>query len=278
MKFNVNVVRNKILSEFDVLFSDTQGLYNKRKIHLHLKENSKPVALAARHVPYALKNKVENEISRLLGLGHLIKVETSEWATPIVPVLKNNNEVRICGDLKLTVNKNLQVTKRPFPRIDDIFNVLHSARYSQLDLPHAYMQIAVDEESQELLTITTHVGLFRYTKMTEGTASAPSEFQQIMNKCLQGIPNTILYLDNIFVTGGTDDEYIENLRRVCKRLQDCNFRLNKKKCEFLKEKIKVLGYVIDANGLHKAESKVKAMLEAPRPTNSKQLASFLGLI
>ena len=75
--------------------------------------------------------------------------------------------------------------------------------------------------------------------MTEGTASALSEFQQIMNEYLQDIPNTIAYLDNIFVTGSMDNEHIENLRKVCKRFQDCNFRLNKKKCEFFKEKIEV---------------------------------------
>lgn len=46
----------------------------------------------------------------------------------------------------------------------------------------------------------------------------------------------------------------------------------------MKERIEVLGYVIDAAGLHKVRSKVKAMVEVPRPTNSKQLASFLGLI
>lgn len=242
LRIDANVVREKILGEFSVLFGNTPGLYNKREIQLHIKENTKPIALAARHVPYALKSKVDNEISRLIQLGHLAKVEASEWATPIVPVLKSNGEVRICGDLKLTINQYLKVTKTPFPRINDIFNVLQrGSRYSQLDLPHAYMQIPVDKGSQELLTITTHVGLFRYTKMTEGTASAPSEFQQIMNECLQGIPNTIAYLDNIFVTGSTNEEHIENLRKVCRRLEDCNLRLNRDKCEFMKEKIEVLG-------------------------------------
>ncbi|XP_046737564.1 uncharacterized protein K02A2.6-like [Diprion similis] len=114
--------------------------------------------------------------------------------------------------------------------------------------------------------------------MTEGTAPAPGEFQQIMDECLQGILNTIAHLDNIFVTGRTDKEHLENLRKVCKQLEERRLRLNRGKCDFMKERIEVLGYVIDAAGLHKARSKVKAMVEAPRPTNSKQLASFLGLI
>ena len=63
------------------------------------------------------------------------------------------------------------------------------------------MQVPVEKESRKFLTITTHIGLYKYTKMTEGIASAPAEFQQIMDGCLQGIPNTIAYMDNIFVTG-----------------------------------------------------------------------------
>lgn len=269
-------VRQILLTEFRELFSDTPSLHNKREIKLHIKPNTKPVALGARHVPYALKPKVERELEQLIKLGHLEKIETSEWATPIVPVVKGN--VRICGDFKLTVNPALDVTKRPFPRIDDIFGVLQNGLlFSQLDLPHAYMQVSVASESRDYLTITTHTGLYRYTKITEGTASAPGEFQQIMEECLQGIPNTIAYLNNIYVTGKTNKEHLENLQLVCKRLTERGLRLNKDKCDFMKERIEVLGFVID-KGLHKVKSKVKAMYEAPRPENNIQLASFLGLI
>lgn len=40
----------------------------------------------------------------------------------------------------------------------------------------------------------------------------------------------------------------------------------------------MLGFVIDKDGLHKARSKIKAMVEAPRPKNDKELASFLSLV
>ena len=278
-KLQTNNVRETLLREFDILFSDTPGMYNKREVKLHVNPNTKPIALRARHVPYALRSKVEEEIDRLLKIGHLIKVESSEWAPPIVPILKGNGKVRICGDFKVTLNPHLKVTKRPFPRIDDIFAGLQNGKtFSQLDLPHAYMQIPISKESRELLTITTHMGLYQYTKMMEGTSVAPSEFVQIMEESLQGTPGTVVYMDNIFVTGKTDEEHVQNLRSVCEKLTERGLRLNKDKCEFMKKRIEVLGFVIDKDGLHKAKTKVKAMYEAPRPTDTKQLSAFLGLI
>ena len=85
-------------------------------------------------------------------------------------------------------------------------------------------------------------------------------------------------MDNIFVTGKTDEIHFENLRLVCKQLTERGLHLSKHICEFMKNRIEVLGFVIDKHGLHKSKNKVKAIYEAPRPENSKQLASFLGLI
>ncbi|KAL7290669.1 hypothetical protein TKK_0015428 [Trichogramma kaykai] len=278
-KINENKVQETIFQNFTLLFDSTPGIYNKSKIKLYLKNDAKPVALKSRHVPHAIKPLIEEEIKRLISLGHLETVETSEWATPIVPIVKSNGKVRICGDFKLTINPFMIINKYPLHQIDDIFATLQGGeKFSQLDLSHAYMQFAVEDECKKYLTITTHVGLLRYTKMGEGVASGPGIFQQKIDECLMGITGAIAYLDNIYVTGRNTSEHIERLNKVCERLQEYNLRLNKSKCEFLKDSIEVLGFVIDRNGLHKAKSKIKAMVEVAVPTNTKEVASFLGLI
>ena len=53
-------------------------------------------------VCYALRDKVAAELSQLEKEGALKKVESSDWATPIVPVLQPDGTVRICGDFKVT--------------------------------------------------------------------------------------------------------------------------------------------------------------------------------
>ena len=51
----------------------------------------------------------------------LEKVEFSEWATPIVPVLKPDGSVRICGDYRMTINAVLDVQEHPMKTAHDIF-------------------------------------------------------------------------------------------------------------------------------------------------------------
>lgn len=77
---NLNIIniREQLMNEFKLLFGNTPGLFNKGKLVIHLKENVKPVALKARHDPYAMKNLIEKEILRLVQLGHLIPIEISE--------------------------------------------------------------------------------------------------------------------------------------------------------------------------------------------------------
>ena len=55
-------------------------------------------------------------------------------------------------------------------------------------------------------------------------------------------------------------------------------RLNEKKCFFLHSSIEYLRHVVDKNGIHPTEEKVKAIKEAPAPTNVTQLRSFFGLL
>ena len=107
----------------------------------------------------------------------LKKVESSDWATPIVPVLKPDGIVRICGDFKLTLNQYLDVSEYPMPIPEELFIKLNGGdKFTKLDRSNAYQQVVLDEESQPCVTITTHLGLYRYTRRPFGIAAAPAIF------------------------------------------------------------------------------------------------------
>ena len=79
----------------------------------------------------------------------------------------------------------------------------------QQDLTNAYQQMILDEHSRNLVTINTHKGLYRYTKLPFGVASAPAIFQKTVYMVLQGLPSVIYYLDDLLIAGHTERE------RVC---------------------------------------------------------------
>ena len=129
---------------------------------------------------------MEQELTRLEHDGIIQPVRFSEWAAPIVPVLKANGSMRICGDYRLTVNQAAQKESYPLPRIEDLLsNLAGGDTFTKLDLSNAYQQVALDEESRKYVVINTHLGLFQYNRLPFGVASAPAIFQRIMDRASQ---------------------------------------------------------------------------------------------
>ena len=147
-----------------------------------------------------------------------------------------------------------------------------------MDLAHAYQQVPLDEESQKLTTINTPKGLYQFTQLPFGISSAPAIFQQVMETLLQGIPNVSVYIDDILVTGRTQEEHLQNLQEVLSRLERAGLRLKQPKCAFMLPFLKYLEYRISSEGIQPTKEKVRAILEAPDPQNVSQLHSFIGML
>ena len=128
---------------------------------IKLKYNVKPIVCKTRPVVYAMKNKVESEIERLEKEGLIELVETSDWATPIVPVLKSNGQGRLCGDFKITLNPFIEENKHPIPRIQDLIYDSKGIFFTKIDLSQAYMQICIEPKSRQLLKLSTYKLLYR---------------------------------------------------------------------------------------------------------------------
>ena len=99
-----------------------------------------------------------------------------------------------------------------------------------------------------------------------------------METVLKGILRVLVYLDDILITGASQEEHMANLKEVLSRLQEAGLRLHKGKCEFIVPAVQYLGHIIDAEGLHPAPDKLKAVRNAPTPQNSTELKAYLGLL
>ena len=85
----VNAV-DGLIAKYQVLFEKGYGHLKQFKASIQVREDAQPIFLKARPVPYALKEKVEQELQRLDEEGIIYKVSQSDWAAPVVSVPKKD--------------------------------------------------------------------------------------------------------------------------------------------------------------------------------------------
>ena len=87
-----------------------------------------------------------------------------------------------------------------------------------------------------------------------------------------------VYLDDKLVMGESEAAHIRNLSAVLECLESAGVHLKREKCAFMLPEVEYLGHWISAKGLQPLASKVRAITEAPTPTNVSQLKLFLGML
>ena len=222
---------------------------------------------------------VDKQLQHLESLGIIELVQFSDWAAPIVPVFKANGELHVCGDYKLTVNRVAELETYPLPRIEDLFASLAGGKsFSKLDLAHAYLQVELDQSAKKYMAINTHRGLYTYNRLPFGVASAPKIFQRMIENILQGLKHVCVYIDDILVTGISEDDHLKNLDEILQGLGNAGLHLKREKCSLMLPEVQYLGHKISAKGLEPTDEKIKAIGEAPTPQNVTQLRSFPGAV
>ena len=182
------ITLEQILKRHEDIFKEDLGLVKSAPAKIHIISTAQPKFCKARTVPYALKERVELELEKLERMGIIEPVQFADCAAPIVPVVKNDGSIRICGDYKVTINRAAKVDSYPLPRVEDLFASLGQGKsFSKLDPAHAYQQILLDESSKQYAVINTHKGLYQYNRLPFGVASTPFIFQRTMEGILRGV-------------------------------------------------------------------------------------------
>ena len=85
------------------VFQEELGTLQGTKLKLLVDSSVPPKFCKPLPVPFAAKQKVETELQHLQDESLIEPVQFSQWATPIVPVVKQNGTIRICGYYKATI-------------------------------------------------------------------------------------------------------------------------------------------------------------------------------
>ena len=269
---------SKFVDKYPKLFSPGLGTFQGEKFQIEVDSTVPPKYCKARPVPYAMRDKVVKEIDRLISEGICEPVSHSKWASGLVPVLKKDGSLRLCGDYK-PVNKAILLDRYPIPKVQDLLSGLADASvFSKLDCAQAYNQLLLDEESKELTTVNTLKGLIRWNRLAFGISSAPGIFQRCMENLFKDFQDVFCFLDDILLISKNYKEHEILLNKVFKRLEEKGIKLRADKCEIGVPEVEYLGFKITKEGLLPTSKKVDAIRNAPKPFDVTSLRAFLGLL
>jgi len=89
-----------------------------------------------------------------------------------------------------------------------------------------------------------------------GVSAAPAIFQRTMETILQGLPGVCIYLDDLLITGKSNEEHLFNLSAILHRLATVGMKLKADKCSFLLQEVEYLDHKIAAKGLKPTTEKL----------------------
>ena len=239
----------------------------------HLPIAKKPYALALKHYDW-----VRDEIDKLLEAS-VIRESHSSWSAPIVVVPKSDGDKRLCMDFR-ALNAITRIYVWPMPRVKDIFAKLGKAKFfTTLNLRSGYNHIVLDDDDAIKKTaFVMPLEKYKYLKVPFGLAQAPTYFQNLMNKVLNGLHFTLAYLNDVIIFSESAEQHLKHIQIVLTSLKQAKLCLKKRKCLFFKQELHYLGHLLTTKEIKPQSEKVKAISEMKLSRNQKGVREFLGMV
>ena len=121
-------------------------------------------------------------------------------------------------------------------------------------------------------------GTYRFVTGFDGLTIMPTEFQKVMYLLAKFREVFVFIKDILIVNKGNKAEHLNKVREILKVLDEAELQLKAGKCKFAKQEIEWLGFKLTNSGISPINSKVQGITEKLRPTNLKELRSFLGAV
>ena len=269
-----------LLNEFsDIISVDASDLGQTTLVQHEINTgDATPIRQPPRRLPFHQRRDVQELVSDMLERG-VVELSNGPWSSPIVLVKKKDGTTRFCMDFR-KVNDLTKKDAHPLPRIDDTLDALGGAQwFTTLDLASGYWQVEVNPADRKKTAFATPDGLYQFRVMPFGLRNAPSTFQRLMERVLQGLhwSSCLVYLDDIIIYSRTIGKHLTRLAEVFLRLREAKLKIKPSKCHLLRKSIHYLGHVVSRNGVETDPTKIKFIVQWPAPSNTKELKQFLGM-
>jgi len=207
-----------------------------------------------------------------------IRESKSPAGAPILFVPKADGTMRLCVDYR-GLNKITVKNRYPLPLISELLDRFgQCAVFTKLDLRDAYHRLRIKQGDEWKTAFRTRYGHYEYLVMPFGLANAPATFQNYIHKALGGLLDSIcvVYLDDILIYSKNEEDHVEHVCEVLKRLREWSLYAKVSKCAFHTTKIDFLGFIVTPEGVVMDSDRVRAIDEWNPPGSFRDVQVFLG--
>ena len=183
-------------------------------------------------------------MKKLLQAKIIVPLRYSGQFSNFFPIRKKNGEIIFCVYFK-NLNRAFIKDNYPLLKMDYVLQkVTGSHRLSMVDGFSGYNQVAVEKEDQKKIAFTMPWGTFMSARMSFGLMNAGENFQRAMDIAFVGDRFVVIYLDDVSVFSGSNDEHLEHLQKKNQKCRNFGLSLNAKKYLFAFEEGKLLGRIV----------------------------------
>ena len=243
-----------------------------------LKEGTEPVQCKVRAISRKDKDFADKKISELLKEG-VIRPSNSPWRSqPLVVPKDNGSGKRLVINYK-PLNDVTEFDAFPLPDVGALFQEIGDAKFfSKIDFLQFYHQLPLLSEDMAKTAFHYEGQLYEYTRCPFGLRNAVAYCFRIMKKVLEGCRGVTIYMDDLCVTGSTQEEHDRNLSAVLKAIERHGLSLNSSKCQFSKAETSFLGFKFKDQTRIPDPERYSALREFKLPTDAKALQRFIGMV
>jgi hypothetical protein len=237
---------------------------------------------------YDMSREELEQLKKLLDLElqrGFIRPSESTSSAPVFFVRDPSSGTR-SGQLRLVVdyrdlNSKIKTDEYPIPLTRTVMSDLAGADWiTSFDVRSGFANLRVAPGHEKHTAFKTFYGLYEYTVMPMGLATAPSIFQRFINSVLNPYLGLFChaYLDDVVVfTKGTREQHYEHVSKILALFKENELRLKPHKCKWFRKEIDFLGFnVVCGKGVRMAADKIQALRDLKPPRGVNDLRSLLG--
>ena len=286
-RIKMNVPKDQERKYFE-LFLRNHDIFSKNKHDLGRANNFEhtiklkdrdPIYRKQFRIPEAHQEALHKQIDEWLKIG-IIEPCFSRYNSPIFIVPKKDGSFRFVLDYRALNEKSLEdrYTMKDVGECIGEIGRAGSTIFSTMDLTSGFWQLPLQQDSRSCTAFTCPgKGQFQYNVLSMGLKGGPGSFQRMMELAMIGLPNVIVYIDDLLLHTQDHDKHLRGLQKVFNRLRNINVKLNPEKCNFGSVNVSYLGFRLTPKGILPGSDKLRAVKEMDPPVSVTQVRQFLGL-